>query len=926
MKIGGILNFNFKRKVQKAIAYRPKKRDLKKSILYGVGAFVVFIILLFVWYAKDVPTPSKLAKLRATESTRILDRNGNPLYETGEERRTIIPKDQMPDNMRNAVIAAEDASFYNHGAVDFKGIFRAAISDVLNLRAAQGGSTITQQFVKNALLTNKKSISRKIKELIISIELEQIYSKDEILTMYLNEIPFGGNVYGVEGASQMYYGKSAKDLTLSESATLAAIPRAPTYYSPYGTHTDKLFARKDYVLDRMVELNYIKKEDAEKAKTDFPSKDKVAFKQKRENIQAPHFVMYVKEKLVDLYGERLVNSGGLKVTTTLDMDKQKAAEEAIKSGEGKIERYGATNAALVSTDVKTGEIVAMVGGKDYFDVEHGGNVNVTDSERQPGSSFKPVVYATAFKQARFSPAFTLYDLTTDFNGYTPHNYDGSTHGAVSMRTALANSLNIPAVKTLALVGLPEALKTAKDLGITTLTHTDRYGLSLVLGGGEVKPVEMAGAFAAFGNEGTFHQPVSILKVEDHKGKVLYEYKEESNRFQALDPQIAYEITDILDDDNARTMIFGRQNALDFGEYHVAAKTGTTQEFHDAWTVGYSPKYSAAVWVGNNDNAKMSNGADGSVVAAPIFHNYMAKLVDDSQFKRPDAIKEVSVEKYSSKLPTSYSSSLVKDIFASWQVPTERDDINILVRVNKINNKIATDSTPPELIEEKLFTNLHNEWGPNWKKYPNWEGPVRSWAQGSGMNLLPPSERDDSYSSRPEITFIAPQNGSTIGGQVSLSVQTSSQYGISNVIYYLDNQEVASSSSVPYAATLNTTKYSNGSHRIGAKLTDENGVTSQATIDITIRNDQTVRISNVAVSGITSSSATISFNTDFATNSLVYYGLSADSLNLSASSGASTTGHSAALTGLSSGKKYYFKITATNSAGQESTAQGVFTTL
>jgi len=925
MKIGGILNLKPSQS-KSTKPYRPQKRNWKKTLLYGLGGFVLFIVLLFAWYAKDLPTPGKLAKLRAAESTRILDRNGLPLYETGEERRTVVNKEDIPDNMKNAIISAEDANFYKHGAVDFRGITRAAVADILNLKVSQGGSTITQQFVKNAILTNKKSLSRKIKELILAIEIEQLYSKDEILTMYLNEIPWGGTIYGVEGASQTYFGKSAKELNLSESATLAAIVQAPTYYSPYGTHTDKLFIRKDYVLNRMAELGYITQEQADKAKTEPPSLAKAEFKPKRESIKAPHFVMYVKEKLVDLYGERLVNSGGLKVTTTLDSEKQGWAEDAVTKNESKFTRYKATNAALVSVDVKTGEIVAMVGGKDYFDIEHGGNVNVTDSARQPGSSFKPIVYATAFKQSRFSPAFTLFDLKTDFNGYSPNNYDGSTHGPVSMRTALANSLNIPAVKTLALVGLPEALKTAKDLGITTLNQPERYGLSLVLGGGEVKPIEMAGAFAAFADSGIYHQPVSILKVEDHKGKVLYEYKKESNRFQAIDPQIAYQISNVLDDDGARTMIFGRNNALDFGEYQVAAKTGTTQEFHDAWTNGYTPKYAASVWVGNNDNTKMASGADGSVVAAPIFHDYIAKLVDKTEFARPAGIKEVTVEKYSGKLPGSSSTNLVKDIFASWQVPTERDDINVTVRVNKVNGKIATDNTPPELVEERHYINLHNEWGSSWKSYPNWEAPIRAWAQSNDMNLPPPTERDDSYSYRPEVSITSPASGATVSGQTTITVSTKSQYNISRVTYYIDNYEFTSSYSSPFSAIIDTTRYSNGYHEITAKIIDGNGVSGQSAINVNIANEPLPKITNVTVSGITVNSATVSFLTDIPANSKVFYGTTAGVYPYNEISGTATTGHSATLTGLLPSKKYYFKVVAYISGGQESSATGTFTTL
>jgi membrane peptidoglycan carboxypeptidase len=544
--------------------------------------------------------------------------------------------------------------------------------------------------------------------------------------------------------------------------------------------------------------------------------------------------MYIKQKLVEEYGEKMVDTGGLTVTTTLNSDMQKSAEEAVTAGAAKFERYGATNGALVSVDVKTGAIMAMVGSKDYFDVQHDGNVNVTDSLRQPGSSFKPIVYATAFKQPRFSPSFNLFDVKTDFGNYTPSNYDGSTHGPVTMRTALSNSLNIPAVKTLGLVGVEQAIKTAKDLGITSLTQPDRYGLALVLGGAEVKPIEMAGAFSAFSNNGEFHKPVGILKIEDSRKKVLYEYKPDTNKFQAIDPQIAYQISNILDDDNARCMVFGCQNPLNFGDEHVAAKTGTTSEFRDAWTVGYTTKYATAVWVGNNNNTKMKTGADGSVIAAPIFHQFMAKLTDGSDFTRPQGIQEITVEKFSNKLPTQYSRETIKDIFASWQVPTEKDNVNSVFRVNRSNNQIATDSTPAELIEEKVFSNIHNEWGDDWKRYPNWESPVRAWAESNGF-FMPPTEKDGSYSKVPSISISSPSNGATAHGTTTVTVNIDSQHAAKEVVYYLDDSQIGSSTSAPFGISFDTTKYSNGGHTLSARMQDSNGVTARTNISITISN-------------------------------------------------------------------------------------------
>lgn len=921
MKLAGIVNFRGK-KLAKLPTTKEEKARLKKKILYAALGIFGFIILLFAWYAKDIPTPAKLAKLHASESTRILAANGDALYETGNERRNTIEKAQMPDNVRNATVAVEDANFFNHHGVDPKGLVRALGSNLLHMSKSQGGSTITQQFVKNAVLTNEKSISRKIKELILSLEIEQIYNKQEILTMYLNEIPYGGNLYGIQEASQTYFGKDAKDLTLAESATLAAIPQSPTYYSPYGSRTDKLFIRKDYVLDRMVKQNYITEQQATDAKAQTPNKEHPDFKPRHESIKAPHFVMYVKEKLVAEYGEKMVDSGGLTVTTTLDSEKQKWAEEAIAKGDAKISKYKATNAAMVSVDVKTGEIVSMVGGKDFFDIKNGGNVNVTDSSRQPGSSFKPIVYATAFKQPRFSPSFNLFDVTTDFNGYVPQNYNGRTNGAVSMRNALDNSLNIPAVKTLALVGLPEALKTAKDLGITTLTTPERYGLSLVLGGGEVKPIEMAGAFAAFSDAGQFHKPVAILKVQDHQGKVLYEYKPETNKTQALDPQIAYEMSNVLSDNGARCMVFGCNNPLNFGDLKVAAKTGTTQEFHDAWTVGFTTKYSTAVWVGNNDNTKMATGADGSVVAAPIFHDYMAHLATTEDWPRPEGIQELTVEKYSNKLPTQYSKETVKDIFASWQVPTEKDNVNASFRVNKSNDLLAVDSTPNELIEDKVFSNIHNEWGDAWQKYPNWESPVRAWAQAAGFTL-PPTQKDSDYGTN-SVSLTSPTDNSTISNQVTFSVNTQTSHGISSIIYFLNDSEVGSSTSSPYAITFDTTKYPNSLYTLTAKMTDGNGVSATTSIKTTILNSSSAKISNVNTSTITINSATITFNTDINANSTIYYGTDTN-YGSSKASGTQTTAHSTSLTGLPSGIKIYFKIDTITSQNAQSSFTGTFTT-
>lgn len=903
---------------------RLNKRKIWRAILYGLGACLLFIILLFAWYAKDLPTPEKLAARRATESTKIFDREGNLLYTTGEKRRTVISESDMPKSIRQATVAIEDKDFYKHHGLDFSGIFRAIIVDVTRGKRSQGGSTITQQFVKNALLSPKKSFTRKIKEAILSIELEQTRSKEEILTLYLNEIPYGGNVYGIQEASKLYFNKDAKDLSLSQAASLAALPQAPTRYSPFGTHTDSLFARKSLVLDSMVEMSYITQEEADKAKKESPSKEHPDFASRQDNIKAPHFVLFVRERLVDLYGEQMVNEGGLQVTTSLDGNLQKSAEEAIIEGSKKLDAYGARNAALVSTDPKTGQVLAMVGSKDYFDIENDGNVNVTLASRQPGSSFKPYAYATAFKK-QYNPAYTLFDLKTDFGGgYSPDDYDGRTRGPVSARYALANSLNIPAVKILSLAGIDNTIKTAQDLGISTLTDPKRYGLALVLGGGEVKPLEMAGGYATFANSGKFATLTPFLKIQDSSGKMLYEFKEGKNVKEVLDPKIAYEIVDILSDNDVRRDIFG--SSLVVPNYRVAVKTGTTQEFRDAWTCGATPNLSTVVWVGNNDNTKMRSGADGSVVAAPIFRNYMSSALprfSKDDFQKPSGIEEATVEKFSNRLPTQYSQTLIKDIFASWQVPTEKDNVNVVVRVNKINGDLATDSTPPELIEERVYRDIHSE-RPD---YPKWEEPVRSWAAANGFVGKPPSAKDTSYdNNRPSVSITSPSNGASfIAGQaMNISASASAGMGVKEVRYAVGNKS-ATGSGGSFNATIDTTGMSPADYQLTATVYDNNDVTAKSSITITI-NPSSHTQSNITASAVTANSAVISFNTSVPTTAQVRYGTSPSTLNGIKNDSFNSASHSIQLTGLAPLTQYYFQVITTAASSTVTSATYNFTTL
>jgi 1A family penicillin-binding protein len=624
---------------------KPKKRwfwRLFRVACWGLVVFLLFAIGVFAYYAKDLPSPTKLNDRQVVQSTKIYDRTGDHLlYEIhGEEKRTSISLDQMSQIVRAATISAEDQEFFQHHGVQFKAVARAAIYDILGRSASQGGSTITQQLIKNTVLTNEKTFTRKVKEVILSVELEQKFSKDEILEMYLNEIPYGSNAYGIQAAAQTFFGKDAKDLSLAESATLASLPKAPTYYSPYGSHQDELKYRQEYIIDQMTKLGYISADQAKEAK----AVDVLAeIRPFQENISAPHFVMYVKEQLVNQYGEKQIEEGGMKVYTTLDWDKQQAAEEAVKKGvAANAAKYKATNAALVAIDPKTGQILAMVGSRDYFDKTIDGNVNVAVRLRQPGSSFKPYVYATAFKKG-YTPDTIVFDTETNFGTkdqpYTPMDYDGKFRGPVKMKEALAQSLNIPAVKTLYLAGVNNSINTAKSMGITTLNDPSRYGLSLVLGGGEVTLLDHVNAFGTFATAGIRHDKTAILKIVDGQGKALQEYTNSPGE-RVLDTNVCAQIDGILSDNKLRAPIFGSNTPLRFDDRPVAAKTGTTNEWRDAWTVGYTPGLVAGVWAGNNNNSPMAQGADGVYTAAPIWRDFMDRALANSAIEKfPDAPTE-----------------------------------------------------------------------------------------------------------------------------------------------------------------------------------------------------------------------------------------------------------------------------------------------
>ncbi len=736
-------------KLRKTIYYN--KRWLKKHSPNKIKAlmprFILLLIILFLvgtiltisafaWYSRDLPDPNKIIDRSIIQSTKIYDKTGEHLlYDLhGEQQRTLIEISTLPDYVVKATISIEDKNFYKHSGISILSILRAQIVPRLQGKRAQGGSTLTQQFVKNAILTNERSLARKIKEWILAYRIEKKYSKDEILKMYFNEIPYGSVAYGIESASNVYFDKSAKNLTVAEAAILAALPQAPSYYSPYGPNREKLFDRQRYVLKLMKDQGYIDENQYNTALN-----EKITFKQKKDSIQAPHFVFYVKDMLSEMLGERVVEEEGLKVITTIDYDLQKKAQEIIEQKTANYpEKYGANNAALLSLDVKTGDILAMVGSRDFFNDDIDGQVNITLSNRQPGSSIKPIVYALAFEKG-YQPETIVFDLPTifktDSGDYEPKNYNLKTNGPIALRSALSGSLNIPAVKVLYLVGIPDALSMLKRFGYTTIREAKDYGLSLVLGGLEVKMMDHVNAFATLARDGVKKPQRAILRIEDSNGKELYKAKDAPQE-KVIDDIVARKVNSILSDNNARSFIFGSSNYLTLGSVPVAAKTGTTNDFNDAWTIGYTPNVVTGVWIGNNNNKKMSSGADGSVVAAPIWNAFMQ-----------EAIKNYPATGF-----TNYQKQESNKAMINGSLAQEKT-----VKINKLNGLLATDNTPLDLIEEKTFKKVHNilhyvikqdplgsypDDPQSDSNYATWEESVQKWAKEMGFDQSePPSEYD-----------------------------------------------------------------------------------------------------------------------------------------------------------------------------------------
>lgn len=791
------------------IRKKLKKLHLKNAILITLSIGLIFTGILMIWISTlQLPDFKSFTERKIQSSTKIYDKTGTILlYDVHQDiKRTVIPYEDMGLNILNATVAIEDSEFYQHKGIRISSIIRATIWAKLTGRKIQGGSTITQQLIKNTLLTPEVSISRKIKEWILSVKLEKSMSKDNILALYLNEAPYGGNIYGIEEATKAFLGKKPKDLTLAEAAYLASIPNGPTYYSPYGKNKDKLDERKNLVLKRMLDLKFINEDEYNKAK-----EENVTFLPKQPiNIGAPHFVFFIKDYLEKRYGAETVENGGLKVITTLDYDLQKRAEEvALEKAKENEKNWDGNNTAIVVIDPKTGQILAMVGSRDYFDKTIDGNFNVATAGRQPGSSFKPIVYSLAFEKG-YTDKTTLFDVKTEFNSscnangldtkdtcYTPENYDNAYRGPMALRDALAQSINVVAVKLLYLVGISDTIKMARNLGISTLLNDPgRYGLSLVIGGGETTLLDMTSVYSVFANEGVRNPYQGVLSVEDSSGNKIEEYSNKPQKI--LEPNTTHILSSILSDNTARTPTFGANSVLVVPGREVAVKTGTTNDNKDAWTIGYTPSVAVGVWVGNNDNKPMKKG--GAALAGPIWNAVMTEALKNTQkeyFEKPNPIDK----------------SIPAILRGFWQ----GGDTFV---IDSISNNLATEYTPEELQKEISITNVHsilywldknnplekNSGLTNDSQYKNWEYGVQKWWETNKYKypiiteLNKPIKIDTVHTaeSKPNLSILGIENKVyKKSDSVYISINSSGKNPLKKIDIFINNTYVTSLKSYPY---------------------------------------------------------------------------------------------------------------------------------
>jgi 1A family penicillin-binding protein len=813
---------------------------LAKLSFLGVVGVLLLSFVIFPLFAFNLPSPDKIVRQEGF-STKILDRNGEVLYDIfADQKRTPVVLSEIPEYLKQATIAIEDKNFYKHQGFDPFGMFRG-LTRLVTRGRAQGGSSLTQQLVKNVLLTSERSIFRKIKEFILAVQIERKYNKDEILQMYLNEVPYGGTAWGVEAAAETYFGKKVGELDLIESAILAGFPQRPSVYSPYSSHPNAYIDRTEQVLRRMREDGYITKEQEERVTEQLVD---FKFQERGASFKAPHFVQYVQGILEERYGQKIVEQGGLKVTTTLDLKLQEKTQEIVAEEISEVEHLHITNGAAVIIDSETGEILAMVGSKDFDDPDYDGQVNVTLSLRQPGSAIKPITYVTALKKG-YTASTLLMDVPTEFPGgadlpeYKPENYDGEYRGPMQVRYALGNSINLCAVKMLALVGIKDTLRTAYDLGLTSLEPTqetlNRVGLSLTLGGGEVKLLELTGAYGTFLNEGFRIEPISILRVEDQDGKVLEEVKPKKGK-RVLTPEQAYMIADILSDNEARTIVFSPNSLLKIPGRQVAVKTGTTNDKRDNWTVGGTSQVVVGVWVGNNDNTPMLKVASGVSGASPIWRRVILEALSEKpavSFETPGGIVTASVDSVSGYAShDGYPSRIEK--FIDGTQPGE-DSVHVKLKVCKSDGKLATpsDIASGNYDEREFFVFKEEDPTAGPEDENKWQKGILEWLETQPDEKYHPPSDYCGTANPVNVEFVNPKDRtSNLANKFTIELRADSTSKIDQMELEIDGAKIRTFTGRPYTHEVNLP---DGVHVLRAKARDGSGNESDRVITVGVNS-------------------------------------------------------------------------------------------
>lgn len=774
-----------------------KQKLIAKLLFFLLGIVIIgfiFSFAIFAWYAKDLPSPSKLS-LQSGYSTVFLDRDDKVLYDMYKDKNRVpVTFEEIPKTLKEATIAIEDKNFYRHKGISETGMIRAVFNMFLG-RGLQSGSTITQQLIKNVLLTNRQTLTRKIQEMILAFEVERRYKKDEILLMYLNESPYGGSYWGVGTAAKAYFGKSVKDINLIESAILAGLPQSPSLYSPFIGKDDAWKGRTKNVLRRMREDGYITRDQENNA---LKKIEQIKFTSPKILIEAPHFVFYVKDQIENEYGSKIIDQG-VKIKTTLSLDIQQKAEKIVAEEIEKLKDFNATNASVVILDSKTGEILSMIGSYDFND-EKFGKFNASLGLRQPGSAMKPFTYGLAFEKG-YTPSTVFMDVKTTFpdqgtEDYIPVNYDGKFRGPVQLRFALGNSINLPAVKLLAVLGLRDFLSKLNDLGLTTFAPSQenlkRFGLSLTLGGGETTLLRLTSAYATLATSGIRHELSSINDISDFKGKNIFK-KVRTQEKKVFSPEVSFLISHILSDNNARVDEFGPNSYLNIPGKTVSVKTGTTDDKRDNWAIGYTKSITVGVWVGNNDNSKMNPKiASGATGASPIWYRIMRELLkqyDDGIIDKPDKVKALTIDSFLGGLPKDGYPTRA-EYFIDGNEPKDISPYYKKLKISKSNGKLANEvEIKSGNYEEKDFIVITESDPVSTDGKNRWQEAINTWAAGQGDNKFkPPTETSDASSDSVIVSIKSPSRQTTVSsGNLNIKAKIISLNKLKNVKIKLNGE-------------------------------------------------------------------------------------------------------------------------------------------